>query len=98
MKSGKKRLAFACAVNLVIVLMEIVSAIMGVALRWNDYRLKALLFYTQDSNLFALFACGAMVYAQLQCLKGKRSAPAKAVQRMKYMVACALSLDMLPQE
>ncbi len=95
MKSGKKRLVFACAVNLAIVLMEIVSAIMGFALRWNDYHLKALLFYTQDSNLFALVACGAMAYAQLQCLQGKRSAPSKVVQRMKYMAACALSLTFL---
>ncbi len=95
MKSGKKRLAIACTVNLIIVLMEIVSAIMGFALRWNEYRLKAFLFYTQDSNLFALFACGAMAYAQLQCLQGKKNAPSKAIQRMKYMAACALSLTFL---
>lgn len=95
MKFHRKRLIAAMTINILIVLMEVVSMIMGFILRWDEYKFKALLFYTQDSNLFAMIACGVMAISQAKCLRGKRDVPSKAAQRMKYMAACALSLTFL---
>ena len=91
----RKRMIVSIIFNILIIIMEIISAVMGFLLRWNEYRFRAFLFYTQDSNLFALIACSVMVFSQLRCLGKNQAIPSKNVQRAKYMATCALSLTFL---
>lgn len=95
MTFNRKKTIVSIIFNGLIVIMEIISLIMGFLLRWNEYKLKAFLFYTQDSNLFALIACSVMTFSQIRCLSKKQITAPKYACRMKYMAACALSLTFL---
>lgn len=95
MTRQKKMLIGAMSVNILVVLLEVFSFIAGFILRWDQYRFKAFLYYTQDSNLFAMAACLLMAVSQAECLLGRRAAPSRLAQHMKYMAACALSLTFL---
>ncbi len=95
MKVNNGKLIAALAVNILIVLMEVISAVIGFLLRWDEYKLKALFFYTQDSNLFALVACTLLAVSEIECLIEKRNSPSKTSLIMKYMASSTLSLTFL---
>ena len=81
-----KRTKTALAFNLAIIACEI-AAIIIVFFKIGCY---PLIYYTEDSNLFALVACAVMAGFQVRYLKSGKEIP-HSVQMFKYMAAAVLS-------
>ena len=77
-----KRTKTALVFNLAIIACEI-AAIIIVFFKLGCY---PLVYYTEDSNLFALVACAVMAGFQVRYLKSGKEIP-HSVQMFKYMVA-----------
>ena len=85
-----KRTKTALAFNLAIIACEI-AAIIIVFFKIGCY---PLVYYTEDSNLFALVACAVMAGFQVQYLKSGKEIP-HSVQMFKYMAAAVLSVTFI---
>ncbi len=77
--------------NLLIVALEVVGLLLSIA----DHGWGLFQFYTQDSNLIALLACGLMAAQQISCLCGKRESAARWVWVLKYTSVCMLAVTFL---
>ncbi|MCH3971732.1 MAG: hypothetical protein LKE53_03010 [Oscillospiraceae bacterium] len=88
-KQNRKRgIALAC--SLAIVVMEIVSACMS----WSEHGVRMFTFYTEDSNLLALAACGVYSYFLIREIAKGREIPVWATM-FKYIGTCCLMLTFL---
>lgn len=85
-----KRTKTALAFNLAIIACEI-AAIIIVFFKIGCY---PLVYYTEDSNLFALVACAVMAGFQVRYLKSGKEIP-HSVQMFKYMAAAVLSVTFI---
>ena len=85
-----KRTKTALAFNLAIIACEI-AAIIIVFFKLGCY---PLVYYTEDSNLFALVACAVMAGFQVRYLKSGKEIP-HSVQMFKYMAAAVLSVTFI---
>ena len=85
-----KRTKTALAFNLAIIACEI-AAIIIVFFKIGCY---PLIYYTEDSNLFALVACAVMAGFQVRYLKSGKEIP-HSVQMFKYMAAAMLSVTFI---
>lgn len=85
-----KRTKTALAFNLAIIACEI-AAIIIVFFKIGCY---PLIYYTEDSNLFALVACAVMAGFQVRYLKSGKEIP-HSVQMFKYMAAAVLSVTFI---
>ena len=85
-KQTKTALVF----NLAIIACEI-AAIIIVFFKIGCY---PLVYYTEDSNLFALVACAVMAGFQVRYLKSGKEIP-HSVQMFKYMAAAVLSVTFI---
>jgi hypothetical protein len=52
------------------------------------------MFYTEDSNLFAMFVCAAMAVSTIISLKKHKDIP-KYIQILKYMATCCLAVTFI---
>ena len=85
-----KRTKTALVFNLAIIACEI-AAIIIVFFKLGCY---PLVYYTEDSNLFALVACAVMAGFQVRYLKSGKEIP-HSVQMFKYMAAAVLSVTFI---
>lgn len=88
--SEKSALCAALALNLAMVVLEII----GAAMSWRQLGVWMFQFYTQDSNLLALAACALLAAFQLRALRTGAEIPLWA-QRLKYAAVCCLSVTFL---
>ncbi|MDD4291126.1 MAG: hypothetical protein PHX51_02650 [Clostridia bacterium] len=86
---NKRKTIYAIAANVLIVLFEIIAFIMSFrASGW-----EALTYYTQDSNLLALFSCAIFTVFAAQTLKGKPLP--QWVFMLRYMATCMLAVTFI---
>lgn len=88
---AKKRLLASLIINAVIFVLEIVGLILSI----QAHGAGLFQFYTQDSNILAMLACGACVVAALIGLKKKSTAPPVWIKLSKYMATCCLAVTFL---
>lgn len=74
-------------INVAIVIMEVIA----ILLSFNKNNLSLFMFYTEDSNLFAMFASALVSIATIIAIKKKSNIP-KYIQIIKYMATCCLAL------
>lgn len=86
----KTALRAALALNLAIVVLEIIGAVMS----WRQLGFWMFQYYTQDSNLLALAACALLAAFQLRALRTGAAIPLWA-QRLKYAAVCCLSVTFI---
>jgi hypothetical protein len=84
----KKRQTASLILNIFIVAMEII----GTSLTVKTQGISLFQFYTEDSNIFALFACAVCAAYTARNLKSGVSALPRWVKTMKYMATCCLSV------
>ncbi|MDD2981490.1 MAG: Pr6Pr family membrane protein [Hespellia sp.] len=87
----KHNIIIGLALNLIVVILEIIGLVMSIQQHgWGLFQ-----FYTQDSNIVAMLACGLMAVNQLLCLTGKKSQAAESAVRFKYIAVCLLMVTFL---
>lgn len=87
----KKRQIASLVLNILIVVLEII----GLRLSTRTHGKSLFQFYTEDSNIFALIACGVYaVYVAIN-LKNKTSVLPRWVQALKYTAVCCLMVTFI---
>lgn len=84
----KKRQTASLILNIAIVIMEII----GTSISIKTHGIHLFQFYTEDSNIFALFACALCAVYTARNLKNGSSALPKWVKAVKYMATCCLAV------
>ena len=87
----RKKLKLALFLNIIIVVMEIVSLIMS----YNRNRINMFMFYTEESNLFALISCMIFCLYALPSLRFRNNTIPKWLKVLKYMSTCCLLVTFL---
>lgn len=86
--NANKKQIIALILNLLVIIMEIIGAVMSA----RKHGAAMFQFYTEDSNIFALAACGIFAAVSiLNLVQGKTEIP-KWVHILKYMAACCLTV------
>ena len=86
-----KRQIAALAANLIIIIMEI----LGLRLSIQQSGLSLFQYYTQDSNLLALFACAFCAGYNIRNLRRGGTALPVWVKLFKYMAVCCLMVTLV---
>jgi len=86
--SVKKRQTASLILNAAVVVMELI----GLGLSIRNHGMSLFRFYTEDSNIFALFACAVCAAYTARNLKTGVSALPRWVKTFKYMAACCLAV------
>ena len=84
----KKRLIAALIVNCFIVVMEIIGLYLSIV----NHGIALFEFYTQDSNIFAMFASAVFVVYAINALKSGTMVLPQWVITLKYMATCCLAV------
>ena len=87
LSTARKRLAASLAVNIAIVVMELV----GLVHSFRGYGLSLLQFYTEDSNLLTLIACALLAVYTARYLRDGRALP-RWVVVLKYTAVSCLAV------
>lgn len=82
------RLGISLMINLAIVVLEVIGAVLS----FQNHGTGMFRFYTEDSNLFALLACGIYVVGAACALHDGREAPKKWIKCVKYLATCCLAV------
>ena len=86
--NAKKRYLCALAVHAIVFVLECVAF-------WPNPFTGALKYYTQLSNLLALFVSAACLIEGVLRLKAGKSEPSEAVRVLSYVAVCMLTLTFL---
>jgi len=86
-----RRTYIAVAINISVIILEILSLVMTAA----KSGLSMLLFYTVDSNLLAMAGCIAFLIYAIRLIRGTAASVPPAVKLLKYMSVCCLSITFI---
>ncbi|MDD3334318.1 MAG: Pr6Pr family membrane protein [Eubacteriales bacterium] len=88
---AKRNLCMGLCINLTIFCFEVIGLVQSI----QDQGWGLFQYYTIDSNILAMLACGWMAVCQLLCIIGKKAEIAPWVFRFKYLSVCMLSVTFL---
>lgn len=88
LSTEKKRQTASLILNSIIVAMEII----GISISIKNHGIHLLQFYTEDSNIFALFAYAACAVYTARSLRDGASTLPQWVKITKYMATCCLAV------
>lgn len=88
---NKKKVLISCICNLAIVVMEMI----GLIISFGNHSLGSLVFYTEDSNLLALIACGIYCVYAIRYLREEKALIPRWVHTFKYMTTGCLAVTFL---
>lgn len=88
LSTSKKKQIASLILNIFIVVMEII----GTRISVKTHGISLFQFYTEDSNIFALFACAVYAVYTIQNLKDGLSVLPQWLKIIKYMATCCLAI------
>ena len=89
--TDRNRKIISLVLNALIVLLEII----GLGYSIQTHGISLLQYYTELSNIFSMFACGAMAVATAKSLHTETYPMPRWVKNLKYMAACCLTVTLL---